>query len=509
MPEDMTKLDKKEVIQLSRDQKELLDIGEIRVNELNSEELKQRVITRAIDLLGQGDFEIFFKLENEFRNYISERKELIKNECDGIFFKFFLGFRDNNDNLNKIINLLGISKKDIKNQVTDYIVEDYKNGCLHLINVIKGENFKLFFGDDFFKNSKIVDAFKNIIWEKLKKAPKGNIGDILETTRLLEIDFQPKDIVKQMTEDDDKIIEEIKKFPKLHSEYLKTFDNLSIVLEFIKSDKEFIEKNIKKHGKNIDISAIEKELFLYSMQKKYDDHGYLHGWKDKEDGMIEKHDDTTKITNLLIGELNLSEEEITILSPTSSNASLENKIDEKLKDRGVNNVKIFCGDLSNIKPCHENRLPYLKLNALESPFRKAENKNFNGFNVVFDRKGLLWHLIFKSIDTSDTNHDLLQETLDGYFKILKDEGFVLIDAVEEKYSRGKLIFDKEKSFYKYVDNKYSDDNSFLSKEVSTKSLIDGYLKTCSHEFKELFNKNYKITYIGEPPYLLAKIEKNK
>lgn len=502
--ENAIKLGEREIIQLNCEQEKILNTKENPIR-LTDRVLKVMCKMKAVDLLENGDFENFHKLEDQLGGYLGDKKKLFESAYDSLYPNHFLE-KGEIEIINKINSEIGISKEDFQEQMTTNAIKDYKDG--KFFSEEKGESCKRFFNSDFFKNEKIIKAFKSAVWEKLRQNPRLNKKNIVETIKLLDIDFQPEDIVRQIVKEDSQIIEEIKKFPKLYSEYMETFDNLSIVLEFVRSDKEFIEKSVRKHGKNIGISSVEKELFFHSIQERYNYSGYFYGWNGREDKTIKRYDNAAKTTDLLISELDLSNKEITILSPTSNNASFENKISKELNNRSINNVKIFCGDISNVKPCRKNMLPYLKLNALELPFHKSDNKDFNGFNIVLDRKGLLRHLIFKLINIKGANHHLLKETLDGYFKILKNRGFVLIDAIEEKYSQYELDFNKEKSSCKYVSKRRSADDAFLTREVSTKSLIDGYLKICDSEFRELFNEDYKITYIGEEPHLLAKIEKN-
>ena len=247
------------------------------------------------------------------------------------------------------------------------------------------------------------------------------------------------------------------------------------------------------------------DKFISKIKKDFTKNQHMgrYSWKSQEDTLfLESQVETTlQILKKILSEKATAQ--ISILSPTANTASLEARMFKKLKqEKEFSNISFIAGDVADIaidKEVFNNDVLYARFDALNLPFKD------NSIDILFDKKGLLWFACeYKKIDK-------ITESLEEYFRILKEDGEIIIDAIKDEYSI--LRIDKNRDDAKcdnipWIQNmKEGEVLRILQREPSTYSLLLHTLN-CNEDFKDYFQANYKHELISiEKPYLFARITK--
>jgi len=232
---------------------------------------------------------------------------------------------------------------------------------------------------------------------------------------------------------------------------------------------------------------------------------------------------------------------VTILSPTANSGSNEADIFDEIKRS--NNVHFIAGDIADV--ALDRRIlngagpDYARLDALNLPFKN------NSVDIIFDKKGLLWHACVDSIG-SEKKTILFKKVLEEFTRILSEkDGSIIIDAIEE--DNALQVIDKEeteeniyrcKKIYKGNEDEFLKNANlkrFLAfrrnnkmRDVPAVMLFEPhvleergikqfehstyatlmYLLEINEDLKKYFTENFELRLIGDKePHLLAEIVK--
>jgi len=234
-----------------------------------------------------------------------------------------------------------------------------------------------------------------------------------------------------------------------------------------------------------------KEALNESMVHKYSGK-YAERWKKSNDEDYyneEWEQNAASIFEQLIEDNFLPRKEVAILSPTANTATNEKNIEKILKKKGIGS-KFFAGDIAKVSPeitDSPDQIPFARMDAYTLPFKDDQ------FNLILDKKGAIWQLAYKLYKSDVYNQEdgkkLLVTLLDEYFRVLKDDGLVVIDSMESLYVPGK-----------------EDQKVKRQQEDSTLTYLKWAMEK-NPELKEEIGRKYSISQLGGEPYILAAIRR--